>query len=107
MSRTIYTLARFAMCGLFLFSLVNTAHAQFRAGVQGTVSDSAGALVPGASVVLRDTETGKTQEQIVEELAQNGVLAVGFGTQIRMVTHLDATAGDIDKTTLVMRQLCT
>src|SRR6185369_12381903 len=62
MSRTIYTLARLAMCGLFLFSLVNTAHAQFRAGVQGTVSDSAGALVPGASVVLKDTETGKTQE---------------------------------------------
>ena len=62
MSRTIYNLARLAMCGLFLFSLVNTAHAQFRAGVQGTVSDSAGALVPGASVVLKDTETGKTQE---------------------------------------------
>ena len=62
MSRTIYTLARLAMCGLFLFSLVSTAQAQFRAGVQGTVSDTAGALVPGASVVLRDTETGKTQE---------------------------------------------
>jgi uncharacterized surface anchored protein len=50
------------MCGLFLFCLVSTAHAQFRAGVQGTVSDSAGALVPGAQVVLRDSETGKTQE---------------------------------------------
>src|ERR1041385_8559718 len=61
MSRTIYALARLAMCGLFLFSVVSTAHAQFRAGVQGTVSDSAGALVPGANVVLRDTETGKTQ----------------------------------------------
>jgi hypothetical protein len=39
-----------------------TAHAQFRAGVQGTISDSAGALVPDAKVVLKDTETGKTQE---------------------------------------------
>src|ERR1043166_5225258 len=62
MPRTIYKLARLAMGGLFLFSLVSTAHAQFRAGVQGTVSDSAGALVPDAKVVLRDTETGKTQE---------------------------------------------
>jgi len=62
MSRTIYNLARLAMCGLFLFSLASAAHGQFRAGVQGTVSDSAGALVPDAKVVLTDTETGKTQE---------------------------------------------
>ena len=62
MSRTIYTLARLVMCGLFVFSLVNTAQAQFRAGVQGTVSDSAGALVTDAKVVLKDTETGKIQE---------------------------------------------
>src|SRR6476660_9561438 len=62
MSRTIYTFARLVLCGLFLFSLVSTAHAQFRAGVQGTVSDASGALVPEAKVVLKDTETGKTQE---------------------------------------------
>ncbi len=62
MSRTISSLVRLAMCGLFLCSVVITTHAQFRAGVQGTVSDSAGALVPDAKVVLKDTETGKTQE---------------------------------------------
>lgn len=62
MSRTTYSLVRLAMCGLFLCSVVITAHAQFRAGVQGTVSDSAGALVPDAKVVLRNTETDKTQE---------------------------------------------
>jgi protocatechuate 3,4-dioxygenase beta subunit len=39
-----------------------TAHAQFRAGVQGTVSDSNGALVPTAKVIIKDMETGKTQE---------------------------------------------
>jgi uncharacterized surface anchored protein len=62
MSRTTYSLVRLAMCGLFLCSFVITANAQFRAGVQGTVSDSAGALVPDAKVVLRNTETDKTQE---------------------------------------------
>src|SRR6185369_12825374 len=62
MSRTISSLVRLAMCGLFLCSVLITAHAQFRAGVQGTVSDSAGALVPDAKVVLKGTETGKTQE---------------------------------------------
>src|SRR5215216_5364169 len=62
MSRTFYTLVRLTLCGLFLSCAVITANAQSRAGVQGTVSDSSGALVPGANVVLKDTETGKTQE---------------------------------------------
>ena len=62
MSRTIHILGRLTMCGLFLFVAVVTTQAQFRAGVQGTVSDSSGALVPDAKVVLKETETGKTQE---------------------------------------------
>ena len=62
MSRTIYTLVRTMVCGIFLLSVMITAHAQFRAGVQGTVSDSAGALVPDAKVILKDTETSKIQE---------------------------------------------
>ncbi len=67
MSRTTYSLVRLAMCGLFLCSVVITANAQFRAGVQGTVSDSAGALVPEAKVVLKNTETEKTQESTTNE----------------------------------------
>ncbi|HEX3249036.1 MAG TPA: TonB-dependent receptor [Pyrinomonadaceae bacterium] len=67
MSRTTYTFARLVLCGLFLFSLVSTAHAQFRAGVQGTVSDSAGALVPEAKVTLKNAETQKTQEATTNE----------------------------------------
>jgi carboxypeptidase family protein/TonB-dependent receptor-like protein len=62
MSRTIYRLVRTSACGLFLLCAMITAHAQFRAGVQGTISDSNGALVPGAKVILKDLETGKVQE---------------------------------------------
>src|ERR1700741_1679220 len=60
--RTISSLVRMTLCGLFVLCAMITASAQFRAGVQGTISDSAGALVPDAKVVLKDTETGKTQE---------------------------------------------
>jgi hypothetical protein len=62
MSRTISISVRPVVCVLFLFCAVITTNAQFRAGVQGTISDSNGALVPDAKVVLKDTETAKTQE---------------------------------------------
>lgn len=62
MSRTSFSLARMIMCGLFILSAMITAQAQFRAGIQGTVSDANGAVVPGARVILKDLETGKTQE---------------------------------------------
>ena len=62
MTPTISNVARMSLCGLFVLCAMITATAQFRAGVQGTISDSAGALVPDAKVVLKDTETGKTQE---------------------------------------------
>ncbi len=45
---------------IVLFSVIG--HAQFRAGVQGTVTDSAGGLVPGATVVLTNKETNQTQQ---------------------------------------------
>lgn len=67
MSRTIQSLMRLPLGGLILLLVVITANAQFRAGIQGTVSDSSGALVPDAKVVLKDTETGKTQEFTTNE----------------------------------------
>src|SRR5947209_18975063 len=62
MSRIAAILVRTTVCGLLLLFAVITASAQFKAGIQGTVTDTAGGLVPEAKITLTNTETGKTQE---------------------------------------------
>jgi len=62
MTRTAFGLSRVVWCGFFILFVVSAANAQFKAGVQGTVTDTAGGLVPGAKITLTNEETGKTQE---------------------------------------------
>lgn len=52
---------RLSLCGLFVLLLAASASAQFRASVQGSVTDTAGATIPGAAVTLTNKETNKTQ----------------------------------------------
>jgi threonine aldolase len=56
-------------------------------------------------VIFDISGTGKTSADIVAALKARGILAVGFGDQIRMVTHLDVSGADIDMTISAMRQL--
>ncbi|MDT5121780.1 MAG: hypothetical protein QOC96_1262 [Acidobacteriota bacterium] len=53
---------RVVLCGFFLLLLATTASAQFRAGVQGSVTDAQGGAVVGATVTLTSKETNKTQQ---------------------------------------------
>jgi FlaG/FlaF family flagellin (archaellin) len=46
---------------LILLCAVVTAQAQFKAGIQGSVTDSSGGLVPEAKITLTSNETGKSQ----------------------------------------------
>src|ERR1700691_6120297 len=50
--------------------LVAAAHAQFRASLRGTVKDSSGAVIPGATVTLVNTDTNGT---MVSTSDSNGI----------------------------------
>lgn len=47
-------------------------------------------------VIFDISAAAKTSAEVTEALASQGILAIGFGSQIRMVTHLDVSASDID-----------
>ena len=47
-------------------------------------------------VIVDVAETGKTADAICAELREHGVLAIGFGSSIRMVTHYDVSRADIE-----------
>lgn len=53
-------------------------------------------------VIFDAAGTGKTGTDISLRLKDQGVLAIGFGSKIRMVTHCDVSRGDIDDTLSVM-----
>ncbi|MCA1589420.1 MAG: low-specificity L-threonine aldolase [Acidobacteria bacterium] len=58
------------------------------------------------NIVIFDVSgTGNTSAKICAGLKQRGVLAIGFGTSIRMVTHCDAAPSDIDSTVATLRSL--
>jgi Carboxypeptidase regulatory-like domain/TonB dependent receptor len=60
MNRTPTRLLRALLCALALVSFTLEARAQFRAGIQGTVTDPAGAIVPQATVTLTSVETSRS-----------------------------------------------
>ncbi len=64
MNQGLTNLLRSLFCSVLIFCFAIIANAQFRAGIQGSVSDSAGAVVPNATVTLTNKETGQTQQTV-------------------------------------------
>src|SRR5687768_23984 len=62
MKRTLSVIRHTSVLALLMWCCAASAQAQFRAGVQGTVTDPAGAVVPEASVTLTNTETNRSQQ---------------------------------------------
>jgi threonine aldolase len=54
--------------------------------------------VPTNIVIFDIAGSGKTSADICAKLLERGVLAIGFGNLIRMVTHCDISSADIDTT---------
>ena len=48
-------------------------------------------------VIFDVSDTGLTADDICAQLRERGVLAAGFGSAIRMVTHYDVSSADIDR----------
>src|SRR5687768_17938479 len=61
MRQTTFRLVNLLGCLALIVLFSTIANAQFRAGVQGVVADSAGGAVPGATVTLTNNETNQTQ----------------------------------------------
>jgi hypothetical protein len=62
MSQNSSATLRIGLIGLILLVLAGSASAQFRAGIQGSVTDTQGAAIVGATVTLTNNETNKTQQ---------------------------------------------
>ncbi|HET9530585.1 MAG TPA: TonB-dependent receptor [Blastocatellia bacterium] len=53
---------RVAFCAITLMWLAATGHAQFKASIQGTVKDTSGAVISGATVTVTNQETNRSQQ---------------------------------------------
>ena len=60
------------------------------------------------NIVLFDVgDTGISADEICARLKPQNILASGFGTSIRMVTHYDVSSADIEVTLKEMRRAVT
>jgi len=56
-------------------------------------------------VIFDVAATGKTPAEICAKLKDEGILAIGFGSAIRMVTHYDVSHADIEKTVKALAEI--
>ena len=62
MRRAAIRLFRLALCVVLTAFFAVAANAQFKASIQGTVTDNAGSIIPNVTVTLTNNETGQTQQ---------------------------------------------
>jgi threonine aldolase len=84
-------------------------HANARRLAEGVAEMPGVSINPEAvvtNIVIFDvTETGQTPAAICEQLKSENILAAGFGSAIRMVTHYDVSAADIETTLAALSKI--
>ncbi len=60
-------LRRSSLAAVLVVGSVTAAHAQFRASIEGTVTDSTGAVIPNATLTLRNQATNQTTQHTSNE----------------------------------------
>src|SRR5689334_13198666 len=61
MRREVCRILHVVLCGFVVMAIAPAAHAQFKASVEGTVRDSSGDAVKGATVTVTNTETNQSE----------------------------------------------
>jgi threonine aldolase len=56
-------------------------------------------------VIFNVSGTESTPNELCEKLREKGILAIGWDSVIRMVTHHDINADDTDRTVMVLREI--
>lgn len=82
MRRASIHLFRLILCITLTAIFVVVANAQFRASIQGSITDNTGATVPGVTVILTNPNTGQTQQTVANDdgFFRFSGLAPGFYT---------------------------
>jgi hypothetical protein len=60
MSSKFLAMIRMSLAGIVLAASATAAHAQYRTSIQGTVADSTGAVIPNATLTLKDNANNQT-----------------------------------------------
>ena len=74
------------LIGIFLLTASLCAQTN-RGAITGTISDSAGAVVPGAQVVITNNETGAKSDTVTTGTGNYSLLQLPVGTYTLVVEH--------------------
>src|SRR4051794_36068094 len=80
MRQLLYSFFRCALFGFITLACAAAANAQFKASIQGTVTDPSGAVVSGAKVTVTNQETSKSQQTTTSDEGFYRVSSLAPGT---------------------------
>ena len=67
MYKSFNVLIRPLLCSLLVLSFAIIANAQFEGGIRGSITDNAGATIPGAAVTLTNKDTSETKRTVASD----------------------------------------